>query len=163
MTTNIRILTLGAALATTLLGGAEALAQGPPPAPRGPRGVPGVELRGLDLAESQREQIRTLAEQYRASSAPVREQLEQAREAQRAALATVPVNDGLVRSTTQALVEAQAEAAIVQARLRADIMALLTPEQVQTLETRRDARAERFEERRERVQERRQERRQDTQ
>jgi protein CpxP len=121
--------------------------------------VPGVELRGVDLTEAQRDQMRTLAEQYRASGAPVREQLAQAREAQRAALATVPVNDGLIRSTTQALVEAQAEAAIVQARLRADIMALLTPDQIQALETRQAERAERLETQRERVQERRQQRR----
>ena len=167
MTNIIRTLTLTAAVAALLAGGTVALAQGPGgpgrQGPRGPGGVPGVELRGLELTEAQREQVRALAEQYRASGAPVREQLAEARQAQRDALAVVPVNDGLIRATTQALAEAEAEAAIVQARLRADVMALLTPEQIETIETRRAARAERVEARRERVQERRQPRQQDSQ
>jgi protein CpxP len=165
MVKTIRNLTLGA-LALGLLAGGTALAQGPGgpggpngPGGRGPRGMPGIELRGLDLTEAQREQIRALAEQYRESGGPVREQLAQAREAQRDALAVVPLNEGLVRSTTQALAEAAAQAAIVQARLRADVLALLTPDQRQALEERQTARAERLEERRERVEDRVRERR----
>ena len=164
MTTNIRTLTLAAIAVALLAGGTVALAQGPGPGGqgmRGPRGVAGVELRGVELTEAQREQVRLLVELYRESGAPVRARLAEAREAQREALSTVPVNDGLIRSTTQALTEAEAEAAIVQARLRADVLALLTPEQLATIEARRTERAERLAERRERVQERRQQRQQD--
>ena len=75
----------------------------------------------------------------------MREQLQQAQEAQREALAVVPVNEGLVRSTTQALTDAQAEAALGQARLRADMLALLTPDQLQASEDARAAREARQE------------------
>ena len=40
-------------------------------------------------------------------------------EAQRKAVETIPVDEGLIRSTTQALVDAQTEMAIQQARLLA--------------------------------------------
>ena len=50
-------------------------------------------------------------------------------DAQRKAVDTIPVDEGLIRSTTQALVEAQTEMAIQQARLQGEIFALLTPDQ----------------------------------
>ena len=161
MMKKFQAVTLGAAVALLLVGSAVAVAQGPGgpgrQGPRGLRGAPGIELRGADLTDGQREQIRALVQQSRESGQAVREQLRQAQEAQREALAVVPVNEGLVRSTTQALTDAQAEAALVQARLRADVLALLTPDQLQASE---DARAAR-EARQERVRERREQRRQE--
>ena len=50
-------------------------------------------------------------------------------DAQRKAVETIPVDEGLIRSTTQALADAQTEMAIQQARLRSEIFALLTPDQ----------------------------------
>ena len=104
MTKTSRTLTVSAALVVLLAGGTVALAQGPGgvgrQGPRGPRGVPRVKLRGLELTEAQREQIRILTQQYRESGQAVREQLRQAQETQRDALAALPVNDGLIRSTT---------------------------------------------------------------
>ena len=161
MMKKFQAVTLGAAVAMLLVGSAVAVAQGPGgpgrQGPRGLRGAPGIELRGADLTDGQRAQIRALVQQSRESGQAVREQLQQAQEAQREALAVVPVNEGLVRSTTQALTDAQAEAALGQARLRADVLALLTPDQLQASE---DARAAR-ETRQERVRERREQRRQE--
>jgi protein CpxP len=158
---------VSAAVVSLLAGGLPgyALAQGPggpgrqgPGGARGARGALVVALRGGDLTDAQREQIRALTQQYRESGTAVREQLRQAQEAQRDALAAQPVNEGLVRSTTQPLADAQAEAAIVLARLRADVMALLTPDQLQAIEETQAEIQERTENRRERTEERRQRR-----
>ena len=66
-------------------------------------------------------------------------------DAQRKAVATIPVNEQLIRSTTQELAEAQTEMAIQQARLQTEIFGLLTPEQqaqAKKLQAERDARAQ---------------------
>ena len=65
-------------------------------------------------------------------------------EARRAAIEASPVNEGAIRSTTANLVATETEAAILQAHLRAEVLALLTPEQqeqAQTLQADRAARA----------------------
>jgi len=66
----------------------------------------------------------------------------------------------LIRSSTQAMVEAQTELAIQQARMQSEIFALLTPaqqEQAKKLQAEREAR---MQQRRERVDQRRQQPRQ---
>ena len=84
-------------------------------------------------------------QQNRAQNQNVGEQLRTAMEAQRKAVETIPVDEGLIRSTTQALVEAQTEMAIQQARLQSEIFALLTPDQqaqARKLQAERNQRAE---------------------
>jgi Spy/CpxP family protein refolding chaperone len=109
-----------------------------PDRPDGPRGRgpgrfggpgPGLPLAQLNLSEQQQEQFRTLREQYREQARTAEERLNAARTAQRKAVETIPVNEAVIRSATQELVEAQTEAAIHQARLRSEIFALLTPDQ----------------------------------
>jgi Spy/CpxP family protein refolding chaperone len=68
-------------------------------------------------------------------------------EAQRTAVDTMPVNEGLIRSTTQALVEAQTELAIQRARMQSEIFALLTPAQQEQLKTLRAERESRVKQR----------------
>ena len=102
---------------------------GPGPGPGGPGGPGGLPLRALNLSDAQQDQIRQLSQQYRAQNQSVGEQLRTAMDAQRKAVDTIPVDEGLIRSTTQALVEAQTEMAIQQARLQGEIFALLTPDQ----------------------------------
>jgi len=140
--TRFRVFALTAVLAGVLAGGIT-FAQGQGPGRRGPgglggfagpgRGGPGgpggLPLRALNLSETQQDQIKQLMEQYRAQNQNVGEQLRTALEAQRKAVDTLPVDEGLIRSTTQALVEAQTEMAVQQARLHSEIFALLTPDQ----------------------------------
>jgi protein CpxP len=157
--TRFRALTLTAVLAGLLAGGI-AFAQGPGPGRRGPggyggpgpggRGGPGgpagLPLQALNLTEAQQDQIKQLMQQTRQQTPNVGEQLRTAMDAQRKAVETIPVDEGLIRSTTQALVEAQTEMAIQQARLRSDIFALLTPEQqaqARKLQAEQDQRAQR--------------------
>ena len=137
--TRFRVLTLTAALAGLLAGGV-AFAQGPGPGrrgpggfggpgPGGPGGPGGLPLQALNLTETQQDQIKQLTQQYRQQNQNVAEQLRTAMEAQRKAVETMPVDEGLIRFTTPALVEAQTEMAIQQARLQSEIFALLTPDQ----------------------------------
>jgi periplasmic protein CpxP/Spy len=104
----------------------------------------GLPLRQLNLTETQQQQIRDVTQQYRDQNRQAAEQLRVAMEAQRTAVDTLPVNEGLIRSTTQSLVEAQTELAIQRARMQADIFTLLTPaqqEQLKKLRAERQAQA----------------------
>lgn len=154
--TRFRALTLTVVLAGLLAGGI-AFAQGAGPGrrggpggfggpgPGGPGGPGGLPLQALNLTETQQDQIKQLTQQYRQQNPNIAEQLRTAMEAQRKSVETMPVDEGLIRSTTQALVEAQTEMAIQQARLRSEIFALLTPEQqaqARKLQAERDQRAQ---------------------
>ena len=97
------------------------------------------------MSEAQQDQIKQLMQQHREQNQNVGEQLRTAIEAQRKAVETLPVDEWLIRSTTQALVEAQTEMAIQQARLQSEIFALLTPAQqdrARTLQAEREARVQ---------------------
>ena len=151
--TRFRALTLTAVLAGLLAGGV-AFAQGQGAGrrggpggfggPGGPGGPGGLPLQALNLTEAQQDQIKQLTQQSRQQNQNVGEQLRSAMEAQRKAVETIPVDEGLIRSTTQTLVDAQTEMAIHQARLRSEIFTLLTPDQqaqVRKLQAERNQRA----------------------
>jgi Spy/CpxP family protein refolding chaperone len=129
---RFRSLTLTAVLAVVLAGAA--YAQGPGPGGRG-RGADGfgrgggLPLRALNLTDAQEQQIRTATQQNRQQNRALFERVRTAMEAQRKAASTIPVNEALIRSTTQELVDAQTDAAIQQARLQTEIFNMLTPEQ----------------------------------
>jgi protein CpxP len=153
--TRFRALTLTAVLATLLAGGV-ALAQGPGLGRRdGPDGIRGfggpggrlggVPVRALNLTASQQDQVRQLIQQYRTQNQKAGEQLRTAIEAQRKAMETIPADEAVIATTTRALVEAQTEMAIQQARLQGEIFALLTPDQqaqVRKLQAERSQRAQ---------------------
>jgi len=170
MTTRFRFLTIAAVL-TALLAGGAAMAQGPGPGgrrgpggPGGPGGFRGpgggLPIRELNLSETQQQQLQAVAQQYREQNRAAAEQLQTALDAQRKAVETLPVNEGLIRSTTQALADAQTELAIQRARMQSEIFALLTAaqqEQARKLQAEREARTE---QRRQRMEQRREQPRQ---
>jgi Spy/CpxP family protein refolding chaperone len=167
--TRFRSLTVGVLL-TGLLASGAAFAQGPgrPGGPggrggRGPGGPGGpvdLPLVQLNLTEAQRQQIRDLSQRRLEAGKAVQERLRAAMDARRVAVNTLPVNEGAIRSTTADLVAAETEAAILQAHLRADIVALLTPEQQDQLKKVEAQRESRVDARRERVDNRREQRQQ---
>jgi periplasmic protein CpxP/Spy len=116
------------------------------------RGLPGVA--GLDLTETQQQQIRDVRQRYREELQRAGEQVRQALEARRQAVEAVPINEGAIRATTQRIAEAQAEAAIVQARIHNDVWAVLTPAQQAQAETLKAQRADRLKQRRQQLGER---------
>jgi periplasmic protein CpxP/Spy len=147
---GVRMLRAAALIAALTVSGA-AYAQGPGGPGRGgrgfggPGGPGGLPLRGLNLTESQQEQIRAIRERHAADLRSAQERLRKAMNAQRKVVETVPVNEGLIRTTSQELAEAQTEAGIEQSRLLTDTWAVLTPAQqaeVKKLQAAREARAQ---------------------
>ena len=150
-------LTAGAALLAAGLGTA-ALAQDQG-GRRGGRGFGpgrgGFPLAQLELTDAQREQVRTVMQRHREDMEAVGKRLHEAHEAQRAAVETVPVNEALIRSTSQALATAQTDMALLQARIHSDIWGVLTPDQqakAKELKAQRDTRAKERGQRRQRQQ-----------
>jgi protein CpxP len=103
----------------------------------------GLPLARLNLSDTQRQQIRDLTEKRRQEGEPIQQRLRMAMEARRSAMDASPVNEGAIRATTADLVAAETDAAILQAHLRADVLAVLTPEQqdqLKKLQAQRDNR-----------------------
>lgn len=133
---SIRTLVAGAVVAGVLAGGA-AFAQGPRgdgPGGRGGRGPggaagPGLAIRALDLTESQQQQVREIRERHAAAGKAIAERVREAAQAQRAAVQAVPLNEGLIRSTTFALAEAQTDVAVHEATIYNEVWSVLTPAQ----------------------------------
>jgi periplasmic protein CpxP/Spy len=161
---RFRVLT-GAALIALLAGGA-AFAQAPARpggaggsgrgvrGPGGPGGA-GLPLAQLNLTDAQREQIRSITEQRPDQGQQLQERLRAAVDAQRKAVETLPVNEGAIRAAAQELALAEAEVAIQRAHTRADVFAILTPEQQEQVKTLQDHRGARLQPRRDRLADRR--------
>ncbi|NOT44326.1 MAG: periplasmic heavy metal sensor [Acidobacteria bacterium] len=126
--------------------GAQAQEQGRngPRGGRGPGGIGGGEmglmLRGLDLTDSQGQQVRDLADRYRDQNADLLQRLAQAASAHRTAASALPADETAIRTTLQELATVQAEVAVQRARLRNDVFAQLTPEQQARVKARIDDR-----------------------
>jgi len=151
MTTRILI---AAGLAAVLAGGSAAALEQPPQsgrrmerkpgkpvAPRqGPRRTgPGIDLglRGIDLTDAQREQVRVIGESHKAEFGEVATKL---RAAQHAFVETVQaesIDEAAIRTGSAAVASAMADEAILRARVRLEVHGILTPEQQQQLRDRR--------------------------
>lgn len=94
----------------------------------GPLG-PGLALRGLDLTDAQRQQIRTLMESNREQLQPLLERAAQARRALEAAVTADVFDEGTIRSRHAELAAAEVDLAVARARTHADVLQILTPEQ----------------------------------
>ena len=131
---RMRDIVTATVMAALLMTGA-AFAQGPRGGGRGPgapgvaTGSPGGELRRLNLTDAQEQQVRDIRQQERESMQTLQQKLRAASDAQRNAIQMIPVNEGLIRDTTAALGEVQAELAIRQAHVHSQVWAVLTPAQ----------------------------------
>ena len=124
---------------------------------RGPDGF--ARLAQVELSDAQREQVRDIMQRYRSQLRETGQRLREAHAAQRAAVVTTPVNEGLIRSTTQGLANAQTDMALLRARIHSDVWSVLTPEQqekAKQLKTQREARMKQRLERRQQRQPRQQ-------
>jgi protein CpxP len=166
-----------AAVAVTMAvvsGGASLFAQGGPDGPGrrgfGGRGFGGpgfarhggfgLALRGLDLTDEQRTQVKSIFEQHRDELRKSAERVGAAFRAQREAVSAIPVDEGAIRATSAALAAAQTDSAVLQARVHGEVYQILTPEQQQKAQQLRTERQQRMKQARQRWQERRQQRQQ---
>jgi len=133
---------------------------GGPGGPLGPLVSLHVEaLRGLDLTDAQREQVRSIMESHREEARAVAERSRTAMEALEAATQS-GTDEAAIRQQGEALGVALGEAAVLRARVRAEVWGVLTAEQQARAEQLKAEREARMKERRERAQQRMQERRQ---
>ena len=90
----------------------------------------GLPIGRLNLSEAQREQLRTITESHQAQVKPVLDRVRELRRSLDEAVTADGFDEGLIRSRAAELALAEADLAIIQARMRADIVQqVLTPEQ----------------------------------
>jgi Spy/CpxP family protein refolding chaperone len=98
--------------------------------PGGPFGMAGLPLRELGLTDAQLQQVRTIMESHRDDQKAIGDRMRDARKALQDAIEADPLNEGAIRDAAAAVGAIDADAAVLQAKLRAEVFALLTPEQV---------------------------------
>jgi Spy/CpxP family protein refolding chaperone len=106
---------------------------------RGMRGGPGFELRGVNLTDAQKEQIHTIMENNKPDQASMN-QMRTLMEAKRNGTLTAEQNDQLKAARQNAMGKHKA--------VHEQIMAVLTPEQLQQVEQNKQEMKKRMEERR---------------
>jgi protein CpxP len=156
---------IGAALALAVGVASAVHAQGDGPGRHGRFGFGGPGRGGfpfaaLNLTDAQREQVKTVMQQHRDEMQAAGKQLHDAFDAQRKAVETIPVNEGLIRSTSQSLANAQADMAVLRARVHSEVWSLLTPEQQAKAKELKTQRETRMKERQQQRQQERQQRKQ---
>jgi Spy/CpxP family protein refolding chaperone len=90
-------------------------------------GFPGLEQ--LGLSEEQRQEVRRIMELHKAERQAIAERLREAHRAQSDAVMTIPVDEGAVRARSAELAKVEADAAVLRARVHAEVHNVLTPEQ----------------------------------
>jgi protein CpxP len=166
MTTRIKTMVAAGAAALMLAGAAPlVLAEqdqqqqqqrrgpGGPGGERGPRGgmrgpggfggFGGPEFRNLDLTDDQRAQLRKIREARGTEFKAAADKIGAARQGMRELLNADTINEGAIRAKSQEVAAAEAELAILNAKLRKESMQILTAEQLAKLKERRDNRGQR--------------------
>jgi periplasmic protein CpxP/Spy len=104
--------------------------------PRGPAGGEHRGMRGgfpglgqLGLSDDQRQEVRRIMELHKAERQAIFQRLGEARRAQSEAVVAVPVDEATVRARSAELAKVEADAAVLRARVHAEVYNVLTPEQ----------------------------------
>ena len=116
--------------------------------PRGMRGGPGMEFRGLDLTDDQRAQLRKIREARQNEFKATGEKLRAAREGMRQLLTADSINEQAIRSKAAEVAAAEAEMAILNARVRQESLQILTADQQAKLKQFREQRGAQMKQRR---------------
>lgn len=114
---------------------------------RGP-GAFGPELRGLELTDDQRAQLRKIRDARQSEFKAAGEKLGAARQGMRALIEADAINETAIRAKSTEVAAAEAEFAILNAKVRAESMQILTSEQQAKLKELRTARQGQMKQRR---------------
>ena len=123
---------VGAALLSiaALVGTATVFAQGGGPGQHGHRGFGMMGgLQQLGLSADQQQQVKNTMASHRDEFKALRDRSRNAHQAQQAAIEQVPVNEDLIRSTSTAVAAADADLAVLRAKVHEQVFSLLTPDQ----------------------------------
>lgn len=136
----IKRVLIAAGIVAAVAGGTVALAQAPAPGGpgvhgpgRGGRGGPGADfgLRGVDLTDAQRDQVRAIHESHRSEFDAAHAKLRGAHRAFGEATHAATIDEAAIRARSAEVAAAMADEAILRAKVRAEVFAILTPEQQQ--------------------------------
>jgi len=97
----------------------------------GPFGMLGVNLRAAELTEAQQKQVQAVVQSHREEQAAIAERMRAARAALQDAVAADAFDEAVIRAKAADVAAIEADAAVLQAKVRAEVLALLTPEQAQ--------------------------------
>lgn len=100
---------------------------------RGPGPGFGLPLRELDLTDDQRAQLRKIREAREAEFKQAGEKVHAAREGMRALMEGDAINESAIRAKSAEVAAAEAEMAILNAKVRQESLQILTAEQQQKL------------------------------
>jgi Spy/CpxP family protein refolding chaperone len=114
---------------------------------RGP-GAFGPELRGLDLTDDQRAQLRKIREARQSEFKTAGDKLGAARQGMRALIEADSINESAIRAKSAEVAAAEAEVAILNAKVRAESLQILTSEQQAKLKELRASRQGQMKQRR---------------
>jgi protein CpxP len=124
-------------------------------------GRPGFALlRGLDLTDQQRQQVRTIMDGHKSEFQQVRQRIRAAFEAQHAAASATPADEATIRAKASEVGAAQGDLAVLMTRVRTEVFQILTPEQQAKAQQLQQDRAQRHEALKQKMQELRQQRQQ---
>lgn len=122
---------------------------------RGGKAGPMRELRGLDLTDEQRSQVRTIMETSRTQNKARWQEIQTLRKQLKASVDANGFDEANVRAQIEAGAPLMTELMVDRFRTQAQIRNVLTPEQLQKLDERRTERQKRHEERRGRMEKKR--------
>jgi len=136
-----------AALGSTVGLGTAVFAQSQGPSAGDHRGMRGgfPGLGQLDLSAEQRQDIRRVMESHKAERDAIEGRLREARRAEAEAVMAVPVDESAIRARSAELAKVEADAAVLRARVHAEVYNVLTPEQQEKAKTLRAEREQRRE------------------
>lgn len=110
----------------------------------GPGGMFGPELRALDLTDAQRQQVRTIMESHRDEQKAIGDRMQAARKALRTAVTADVPDENAIRAAAAEIGTVEGDAAVLQAKIHAEVFAILTPEQVKKAKELRSERESRM-------------------
>ena len=113
--------------------------RGPRGGMRGP-GFGGPQFRNLDLSDDQKAQLKKIRDARQAEFKAAAEKIGAARQGMRALLDADAINEGAIRARSQEVAAAEADLAILNAKLRKESMQVLTAEQLAKLKEQRTTR-----------------------
>jgi protein CpxP len=117
-------------------------AGGPPPGMRGPGGPMGIGpgFRELDLTEEQRTQVKAIVDSHQEEFKAVGQKMRAAREGMQALIEADTLDEAAVRAKSTEVAAAEAEVAILSAKVRQQTLQVLTSEQLAKLKEQQAAR-----------------------
>jgi len=101
-----------------------------PGGPGGPgRGGPMMLLRGLDLTDAQKDQVKSLMQSHAEERKALGDRARAAHQALQAAITADSVDEALIRQRSADVAAVDADMAVAEARTHAEVWQILTPEQ----------------------------------